>query len=207
MLQIAMATFGYILEPTQKHYESDAKLIDFNEHQMKFQIGVVLALIEHICVVTLPITLFIAYSQYNLIFGILLIIFRIAEGLIQVYSEKDYWSILKIAKRFSIAGDDEKESLRNTYHNILQSKSTRFAFAMVGWSIGTLAFSILLVIYELAPLFIGWIGIISTIPVGLGNVMMLAKPKIKFFEVLSSFGGILPIIFEILIGGWLLFFT
>jgi hypothetical protein len=78
---------------------------------------------------------------------------------------------------------------------------------MIGWSIGTLAFSIMLVIYELAPLYIGWIGIISTIPVGVGNVMTLVKPKIKFFEVLSSFGGILPIIFEILIGGWLLIFT
>ncbi|MHA2287935.1 MAG: DUF4386 family protein [Promethearchaeota archaeon] len=207
VLQILMAISGYILEPTPKHYESDAKLISFNEHPKKFQVSVVLALVEHICVITLPITLFIAFNQYNLILGFILIIFRIAEGSIQVYIEKDYWSLLKIAKKYSDTNSTEKDSMFNSYSSILQTKSTRFSFAMIGWSIGTLAFSILLVAYDLAPLYIGWIGIVSTIPVGIGNVMSLVKPKIKFFELLSSIGGILPIIFEVLIGGWLLFFT
>jgi len=207
VFQIAMAISGYILEPTPKHYESDAKLIDFNEHPRKFQVSVALALIEHFCVITLPITLFIAFSQYNLTLGIVLIIFRIAEGSIQVYVEKDYSSLLKIATNFSTTSGAERGSLFDSYRNILQTKSTRFSFAMIGWSIGTLAFSILLVVYDLAPLYIGWIGIISTIPVGVGNIMSLIKPKIKVFELLSSIGGILPIIFEVLIGGWLLFFA
>lgn len=207
IMQIVMAVFGYILEPTPKHYESDVKLIDFNKNPKKFQVGVALALLEHFCVIMLPITLFIAFSQYNLILGIVLIIFRIAEGSIQVYNEKDYWSLLKIANQYSVASSTEKDPLFDSYRSILQTKSTRFSFAMIGWSIGTLAFSILLVVYDLAPLYIGWIGIISTIPVGIGNVMTLVKPKIKVFELLSSFGGILPIIFEVLIGGWLLFFV
>jgi len=32
VLQIAMAAFGYILEPTPKHYESDSKLLNFNNN-------------------------------------------------------------------------------------------------------------------------------------------------------------------------------
>ncbi|MBY9008813.1 MAG: DUF4386 domain-containing protein [Candidatus Lokiarchaeota archaeon] len=207
VLQIAMAAFGYILEPTPKHYESDAKLIKFNEYPKKFQIGVVLALIEHFSVITLPIMLFLAFSQYNIILGIFWAIFRIAEGAIQVYIEKDYWGLLDIAKKYSVTSGTEKNSLRDSYRSILQTKSTRFAFAMIFWSIGTLAFSILLVTYEVVPPFIGWIGIVATIPVGIGNVMKLVKPNIKFFELLSSIGGLLPIIFEVLIGGWLLFFS
>jgi len=35
VLQIAMAIFGYILEPTPKHYESDAKLLAFNKNPKK----------------------------------------------------------------------------------------------------------------------------------------------------------------------------
>jgi hypothetical protein len=202
-----MAVSGYILEPSPRHYETDFKLIVFNENPRKFQLSVVLALIEHFCVITLPITLFIAFSQYNLILGIVLIVFRIIEGSIQVYVEKDYWSLLKIARQYSVTSGVERDSFFDSYCSILKTKSTRFAFVMIGWSIGTLAFSILLVTYGLAPLYIGWIGIISTIPVGVGNVMTLVKPKIKIFEILSSVGGVLPIIFEILIGVWLLFFA
>ena len=69
VLQIAMAAFGYILEPTAKHYESDAKLLKFNNNPKRFQIGFVLALIEHFSVVTLPIMLFIVFCSYNIIFG------------------------------------------------------------------------------------------------------------------------------------------
>jgi len=207
ILQIAMAIFGYILEPTPKHYESDAKLIKFNKDPKKFRISVVLALIEHSSVITLPIILFLAFSPFNIVLGIVWFIFRIAEGSIQVYIEKDYWKLLDIAKRYSVISGTEKDSLHDSYRSILQTKSTRFALAMICWSIGTLAFSILLVIYEVAPLFIGWIGIISTIPVGIGNVMKLVKPNIKIFELLSSIGGLLPILFEVLIGGWLLFFS
>ena len=207
VLQIAMAVFGYILEPTPKHYESDAKLLKFNNYPKKFQVSVVLALIEHFSVITLPIMLFLAFSSYNIILGIVLVIFRVLEGAIQVYIEKDYWGLLDIAKKYSVTSGTEKDSLRDSYRSILQTKSTRFAFAMICWSIGTLAFSILLVTYEVVPLYIGWIGIVSTIPVGIGNVMKLVKPNIKIFELLSSIGGLLPIVFEVLIGGWLLFFS
>jgi len=99
ILQIAMAGFGYILEPTPKHYESDAKLLKFNNNPKKFQISVFLALIEHFSVIVLPIVLFIVFSSYNIILGIIWVIFRVAEGSIQVYNEKDYWGLLNLAKQ------------------------------------------------------------------------------------------------------------
>ncbi len=207
VLQIAMATFGYILEPTSKHFNSDAYLPKFNNNPKKFQISFVLALIEHFCVITLAIMLFIAFSPYNIILGIILIIFRIAEGSIQVYSEKDYWRLLNIARQYSVISVTEKDSLNDSYRNILQTKSYRFAFAMICWSIGTLAFSIVLVTHGVALPFFGWLGIVASILIGFGNGIKLVKPNFKVYEVLSSIAGMSAILFEVLIGVWLLFFV
>jgi len=201
-----MAMFGYILEPTPKHYESDEKLQNFNNNPKKFKIGVGLALIEHFCVITLAIMLFFVISPYSILAGIVLIIFRVAEGAIQVYIEEDCSSLLNIARKYSVASGTEKDSLMDSYRNILRVKSSRFAFAMVGWSIGTLAFSIVLVTFALAIPFIGWLGIVASILIGFANGMNLIKPDVKAYETLSSISGLLVILFEVLIGISLLFF-
>lgn len=208
VLQIAMAAFGYILEPTPKHYESDSKLLNFNNNPKRFQISVVLALIEHFSVVTLPIILFIVFSSYNVILGIVWVVFRIAEGLIQVYNEKDYWGLLNLAKKYSVSGDAEKNPLIDSYHTILKAKSFRFAFAMICWSVGTFALSIVLVIYVgAAPPFIGWLGIAASITIGFANVAKLVKPNLKVYDTMSSIFGMLAIVFELIIGGWLIFYS
>ena len=208
VLQIAMAVFGYILEPTPKHYESDAKLLTFNNNPKKFQISVVLALIEHFSVITLPIILFIVFSHYNIILGIIWAIFRVTEGSIQVYIEKDYWGLLNIAKQYSVSSGAEKDTLFDSYRTILKTKSSRFAFAMICWSIGTLAFSIVLVAYVgAAPPFIGWLGIIAGSTIGFANVAKLIKPNFKVYETMSSIFGMLAIVFEVIIGGWLIFYS
>ncbi|MFX1376808.1 MAG: DUF4386 domain-containing protein [Promethearchaeota archaeon] len=206
VLQIAMAAFGYILEPTPKNYESDDKLQKFNKDPKKFKIGVGLALIEHFCVITLAIMLFFVIGPYSILFGIVLIMFRVAEGAIQVYIEKDYWGLLNLAKKYSVASVTEKKSLMDLYRSILKTKSTRFTFAMIGWSVGTFAFSIVLVTYGLIPPFIGWLGIVTSILIGFANGMILVKPDVKFYGGLSSISGLLAILFELLVGGWLLFF-
>ncbi len=84
ILQIAMGAFGYILEPTPKHYESDVKLQKFNNDPKKFKLSIVLALIEHFSVIILAIMLFIAFSPFNIILGIVCLIFRIGECAIQI---------------------------------------------------------------------------------------------------------------------------
>ncbi|MFX0005528.1 MAG: DUF4386 domain-containing protein [Candidatus Hermodarchaeota archaeon] len=207
VLQIVMAIFGYILEPMPKHYETDVKLQNINKDPKKFKIGIIFALIEHFCVIILPIMLFIAFNHYNIILGIIWMIFRIIEGSTQVYIENDYWRLLNISKNYSINSETEKSSLFNSYRNIIQKKSSRFAFAMICWSIGTLTFSIVLVTYGVAPSFIGWLGIVASILIGFSNLIKLVKPKFKAYQLLSSFAGLLSIVFEVLIGGWLLWYS
>jgi len=197
-LNLVMGVFGYLMEKDE--YEPNADLKKINKNPKKFQIGITLALIEHSCVIALTILLFIAFSSYNIMLGIILIIFRTGEGLIQFYNEPFYWKLINIAKRYSSASGAEKKSLSDSASIIFKGKDIRFKYAMICWSIGTLAFSIVLVISDVVPPIIGWLGIIASILIGFGDGLKLIKPKVKYTEI----GALSAILFEIIIGGWLL---
>jgi len=199
VLNLVMGALGYLME--KDDYNPDASLKKINNDPKKFQISIILALIEHGSVIALTILLFIAFSPYNIILGIVLIICRTGEGLIQFYNEPSYWRLLKIAREYSGASDAEKNSLSEQARTIFKTKDYRFKYAMILWSIGTLAFSIVLVISEVVPQVIGWLGIITSILIGFGTGLKLVKPKVKYTEI----GALSAILFEIIIGGWLLF--
>ncbi len=200
ILNIIMASFGYTMEKSNYNPEADLKKIINNPK--KFKTGITLALIEHGSVIALTLLLFIAFSSYNLLLGIIWLIFRTAEGLIQFINEPNYWKLLNIAKQYS--SNNEKKALIKLAQNIFKTKDTRFKFAMICWSIGTLTFSIVLVISEAIPSSIGWLGIIASILVGLTTGMKLAKPNSKD---LTAIGGLTAILFEIIIGIALLYYS
>jgi hypothetical protein len=183
------------------NYDPDDDLQKISRNPRKFQIGIVLALIEHGCVIALTTLLFIAFSPYNILLGIVLLIFRMGEGLIQFYNEPSYWGLLNIAGQYSGSSGAERTSLSELARAIFKAKDTRFKFAMICWSIGTLAYSIVLVTSEAVPAIIGWIGIVASILVGLSTGIKLAKLNVRDF---TSIGGLSAILFEVIIGGWLL---
>ena len=124
--------------------------------------------------------------------------------LIQFYNEKNYWGLLNIAKQYSGTSGAEKNSLSDSARTIFKTKDTRFKFAMICWSIGTLAYSIVLVTSEVVPQIIGWLGIVASILVGFSTGTKLVKPNFKDFTII---GGLSAILFEVIIGGWLLFYS
>ena len=161
-------------------------------------------------IIVLVVVLFVAFGAYSLILGVVWTISRITEGLIDFYNEKNYWGLLNIARKYSSTSGAEKTTLSDLARTITKTKSSRFAFAMIFWSIGTLAFSIMLVTYGVVPPLIGWLGIVASIFVGFADGIKFVKPNAidsKVFKVLFSIGGLVAILFEVLIGGWLLFFS
>ena len=100
VLNLVMGALGYLMEKDDYNPEADLKKISKNPK--KFQIGVGLALIEHGCVIALTILLFIVFYQYNILLGIVLLIFRTGEGLIQFYNEPSYWKLISLAQRYII---------------------------------------------------------------------------------------------------------
>jgi hypothetical protein len=163
-----------------------------------------LILIEHFSIILLAVTLFIAFSPYNIILGIVWSFSRIGEGLIQIYDKQNYWGLLNIAKKYSDTNEAEKEAYIDLGRSILKTKTSRFSFAQILFSIGTLAYSILFVTYGVIPIIIGWFGIIASILYGLGNGIFRINSN---FKILWSIGGLLILLFEVILGSWLLFFA
>jgi hypothetical protein len=201
IINLVMASYGYKME--KEDYDPDADLKKINNNPKKFKEGITLALIEHASVIALTVLLFITFSSYNIILGITWVIFRTAEGLIQFINEPSYYRLLNIAKQYSVS-ISEKDSLSNSAKNLFKTKDQRFKFAMICWSIGTLAFSIVLAISEVTPAAIGWLGIIASILVGSTTGIKLAKPNSKD---LTAIGGLTAILFEVVIGIALLYYS
>ena len=196
---IIIPTFGYKAEIN----DFNAELQKIKENSKKFQIGIGLAYFHNCLVIMLTILLFIAFGSYNLVLGIVLLIFRIGEGLILCYNDKNYGKLTSKARNYSSMSDNEKISISNYAPKFIKRKSFTFDIAMIFWAIGTLSFSIILVFYGVVPLFIGWLGIIASVSFGIGDGFKIVKQK---SNVLMSIAGLLAVIFEVLIGVWLLFF-
>jgi hypothetical protein len=196
---LASNAFGY---KTLGNVDPEAQLQFIKKALRKFKIGVLIILIEHLGIIALAVTLFIAFSQYNMILGIVWCIFRIGEALIQIYDKKNYWGLLNLAITYSDTRETEKKALIDSSRNILKIKELRFAIAQIFFFIGTLAYSSLFVIYGVVPLIIGWFGIIASSFYGIGDIIFLKKSNSK---IIWSIGGLLVLIFEITLGGWLIY--
>ena len=199
LMSVYVGAFGYLME--KDDYDPDADLKKINKNPKKFKIGIGLALVEHGCVILLTILLFIISNPYSMLLAIILLIFRTGEGLIQYINEPNYWKLINIAKQYSETNGAKKNSLSDLAHTMFKTKDVRFKFAMICWSIGTLAFSIIIVTFDVIPQIIGWLGIVSSILVGFGTGIKLVKPNFKG-EII---GALFAMLFEIIIGGWLLF--
>jgi len=197
---LASDRFGY---KTFDDVDVKTKLQTIKRNPKKFKIGVAIIIIEHLSIISLSISLFFAFSHYNVILGIIWCIFRIGEALIQIYDKQNYWGLLHITKEYSDNNDDKKDTQIDLARSIIQTKTSRFSFAQILFSIGTFTYSILFILYGVVPITIGWFGIIASILYGLGNVIF----RIISFKGLWSIGGLLILLFEIILGGWLLFFT
>jgi hypothetical protein len=201
VLVLASSKYGYEIF---SELDPDGQLKKINDDPKKFRTGTLLVVLEHSIIVVLAISLFIAFNSYNLILGVVWLISRGIEGVIQIYNKRKFLGLLSVAEQYSIASGSEKEALSDSALTILKSKNSTFAVAQLLFSIGTLAYSIVFVINDILPglVYIGWFGIIASIIYGLGNGAKHVKPN---FNALWNLGGLLIWIFELVLGGWLLF--
>lgn len=198
-LNLASGKLGY---ETFSDLDSEAKLTAINNDPKKFKISYALIVIEHFSIIFLAFMLFLAFSQTNMILALIWTIFRTVEGLLQIFYKKNYWKLIKISEQFQTADSIAKKTSIELGRKILRMKNSIFTFAQILFSIGTLAYSIMFVTYGGVPVIIGWLGIVASIIYYFGSVIVLLKPNSK---ILWNIGGLLILIFEIILGGWLLF--
>ncbi|KXH70180.1 MAG: hypothetical protein AM326_01155 [Candidatus Thorarchaeota archaeon SMTZ-45] len=200
VLVLATSRYGYEIF---SELNADAQLQKISEDPQKFRTGTVLVVMEHVVIISLAVMLFIAFSPINLLLGVVWVVARGTEGLIQIYTKRRYWGLLNIAGKYSGASVAEKDALVDSGLSILKSKNSTFSIAQILFSIGTLSYSILFVTYvTVVPAIIGWFGIVASIIYGVGNGLTRVRPDSK---ALWNLGGLLIWIFELVLGGWLLF--
>jgi hypothetical protein len=200
VLVIASSKYGYEIF---SELDSKAKLQEISEDPRKFRTGAILAVIEHVFIIALAVSMFIAFSPYQLLLGVIWISARMVEGLIQIYRKRDYLGLLNVADQYSKASDSAKDALSDSALVILKSKNSTFSIAQILFSIGTLAYSIVFAFYvTVVPVFIGWFGIVASIIYGLGNGLTRVRADSR---ALWNLGGLLIWIFELVLGGWLMF--
>jgi len=192
---------GYVMGTGD--FDSKSVLLKINRNPNKFKLSVGIALVHDICVIILAVFLFLAFSSYNIFLGIILLIFRTGEGLVLIYTEKIYWKLLNIAEKYSNVSNTEKTEQVNSGRSILEIRNSKFSFGMILWSIGTLSFSIIIVTSTVVPSLIGWLGIIASIAVGFHDGIILTKQT--EYKILMA-GSLAAIVFEIIIGVWLIFY-
>jgi len=198
ILMLATSKYGYEIF---SELDADAKLIEINEDPRKFRTGTLLVIMEHVVIICLAVSLFLAFSPFNLFLGIIWILARGFEGFMQILNKRKYLGLEDLAKQYSGSSGTEKDTLSETALSILISKNSTFSIAQILFSIGTLAYSILFVITGVLPELIGWFGIVASIIYGFGNAVSRVRPT---FKALWDIGGLLIWIFELILGGWLL---
>ncbi len=198
---IATSVVGRILGYKLDDHDADAKLQSISGAPGRFRISVFLLLLENAGIIALGISLFVAFGSHNAALGIVWVVVRTGEGLLQFYGEIGYWGLFKLAGQYSVGGDAEKKALAEAGRAVLQTKNLRFNQAMVLFGVGTLAYSTLFVAYGVVPAYVGWLGIgVGALDV-LGWGLRLARPKIV---ALAYLGGALTLVFEAILGVWLL---
>lgn len=119
-----------------------------------------------------------------------------------IYSDINDLKLINIANQYAITTGAENKSFIDIGQIILQKKYSRFSIISILFSVGTLSYTIVFVKFNLVPTILGWLGIIASIVYGLGNGIRLVKPK---FIGVMGLGGLLVLLFESILGGWLLF--
>ncbi|UCD09844.1 MAG: DUF4386 domain-containing protein [Dehalococcoidales bacterium] len=199
---VNFAAGGYGYETFSK-LNPEGKFKQIHDNPRRFKTAFWLIVIEHIFLIGLAIALFIAFNQYNTTLAITCLVFRTAEGLIQIYYKKEYYEFLDLSEQFSTADDNGKESLVKTGLQILETKNRIFTITQVLFSIGTLAYSVLFVVYTILPLYIGWFGIAAAVIYGAGSGIKLKTGS----QAVWNICGLLILVYELVLGGWLVINT
>jgi hypothetical protein len=181
-----------------------AKLLMINDNPSQFLISIVSALISHVSIIALIVMLYLVFSSYNKLLMVMATIFRLGEALIHIYNEINFLQLIEMAKEYSVFSDAEKIVLSASANIILQTKNSTFPIALVLLAIGALAYCILFITYRAIPTMIAWLGLSASVLSVVGSGIKFVEPS---FDILFKIGFLLMMLFEIIFGGWLLFYS
>jgi hypothetical protein len=182
--------------------DSSIMLSTISENPGRFRMSVILAIISHLGIVAITGMLFLAFSSYNRQLALIGSVFRLGEAIVMIYNEVSVLSLLDLAKEYVLT-DSNKESLRSLGDQILQRKGTGMDLGLLMLSLGALAYCISFLQSGAVPSMIARLGSAAGIISAVGILVKLASG----YGSISMIGMVLMMVFEVVFGGWLLFFS
>ena len=182
--------------------DSASKLTAISENPGRYRMSVIIAIVSHLGIVAITGMLFLAFSSYNRQLALIGSAFRLGEALVLIYNEVSVLRLLDLAKKYLLT-DSNKESLRVLGDQILQTKNTRFLLGLLLLGIGALAYCIMFVQSGAVPSMIAWLGLAAGIITAIGILVNFASG----YGTLYVIGMLAMMVFEVVFGGWLLFFS
>lgn len=178
------------------------KLTNISENPGQYRMSVNIALMSHLGILVISGMLFLAFSSNGRSLALIGSVFRIGEGLVLLYNEVSVLRLLDLAKEYALT-ESNKESLRLLGDQILQTKNARFLLGLLLLGIGALAYCIMFVQSGAIPSMIAWLGLVAGIFTVIGILVNFASG----FSTVYVIGMLSMMVFEVLFGGWLLFFS
>jgi hypothetical protein len=182
--------------------DTEAPLDEIAAAPGRFKASVWLIVIEHLCIAGIAVFLFIAFDELNMALAIVWLVSRGIEAAMQIVEKRKYWGLLDVARRYSGVMNGQRSALAERRVTILESKQTNFLRAQILFAIGTFSYSLVFATEAVVPAPLAWFGVAAAILYGLGNALMLRNS-----ESMGLWGaaGLGILVYETLLGGWLLF--
>jgi len=182
--------------------DSASKLPTISENPGRYRIGVIVALASHLGIVAITGTLFLAFSPHNRQLAFIGSLARLGEALAMIYGEVTVLRLIDLAREYALA-DSNKESLQLLGDQILRTKNTWVDLGLLLLSIGAIAYCVSFVQSGAVPSMIAWLGLAAGTISTIGILIKFSSG----FGTVAVIGMVLMMAFEVLFGGWLLFYS
>ena len=182
--------------------DSESKLNTILEDPDRYRMSVFVAIGSHLGIMMISGALFMAFSSYNRQLALIGSVFRLGEALAMIYGEVTVLRLIDLAREYVLA-DSNNESLRLLGDQILRTKNTGVDLGLLLLSIGAIAYCVLFVQSGAVPSRIAWLGLVAGVISAIGILIKFASG----FSSIAIIGMVLMMVFELIFGGWLLFFS
>ena len=202
VLATSALSAGLIVRPDTDPDETANTLNNIAKNHDMYLIGVILDLISHIAIVALACALYLTFSPKNRSLALLGTLWRVVEGGILAFNEINNGVLLAIAQDYIAAEGAEALPLLTMGRTIILMEYWGFMIGLTFFALGSLAYSILFVSSKAIPLPLGYLGVVASILNVSCILLSLVIPSLIFIYTIGFF---LIILFELILGFWLLF--
>jgi len=182
--------------------DSVSKFLSILEDPDRYRRSVFVALGSHLGIVMISGALFMAFGSYNRQLALIGSISRMSEALVMIYGEVTVLRLIDLSREY-VSVNSNKETLRLVGDQILRTKNTGVDLGLLLLSIGAIAYCVMFVQSGAVPSRIAWLGLAAGVISVIGIVIKFASR----FSSIAIIGMVLMMVFEVVFGVWLLFFS